>query len=70
MIHAEAQGMSKEVVSTDRTGKWTSELVNRLLARPVPFADTLREMGRPMGWGAIGNGRGKRLDAQRPAQHI
>lgn len=57
-------------VSMGGTGSGASQQVNRLLANPVPFAETLRQMGRPRGWGVIWNGRGKRLDAQRPEPHL
>lgn len=35
------------------TGSDASERRNAFLARPVPFAETLRQMGRPRGWGVI-----------------
>lgn len=56
MSHAEPQGMSKEPVSMGGTGSGAPERRDAFLARPVPFADTLREMGRPRGWGAIRKG--------------
>lgn len=70
MIHALTSAVTVEAVSMFGTGSDASEQINRLLARPVPFADALLEMGRPRGWGVIGNGRGKRLDAQRTAPHL
>jgi hypothetical protein len=57
MSHAEPQDMTVETVSRRGTGSGACSQVNRLLVRPMPFADALREMGRPRGWGAIGNRR-------------
>jgi 2-phosphoglycerate kinase len=55
MSHALPYAVTVGGVSSCGTGSDASEQVNRLLARPVPFADALREMGRPRGWGVIRN---------------
>jgi hypothetical protein len=46
-----------ETVSSRGTGSDASNDRAAFLARPLPFADALREMSRPRGWGAIGNRR-------------
>lgn len=70
MSNALPSSVTVEAVSRCGIGSDASEQVNRLLARHVPFAETLRQMGKPRGWGVIWSVRGKRLDAQRPTPHL
>lgn len=53
MSHALPSGVIVGAVS--RRGSGSGAFVKRdaFLTRPVPFADALREMGRPRGWGIL-----------------
>lgn len=53
MTHASPSAVTVEAVSRCGTGSDASERRDGFLARPVPFAETLRQMGRPRGWGIL-----------------
>lgn len=53
MNHALPSAVAVEAVSRRGTGSDASERRDGFLARPVPFAEALRQMGRPRGRGIL-----------------
>lgn len=53
MSHALPSAVTMEAVSRCGMGSDASEMRGAFLVRPVPFAETLRQMGMPRGWGAM-----------------